>query len=57
MLIVHMDQYSPTPHKIDNGGIKEGLLGYLEEITFAYSGYSLEHHESGIVGEARWTNG
>ncbi|RIV65875.1 type VI secretion system effector Hcp1 [Burkholderia pseudomallei] len=57
VLIIHMDQYSPTPHKDDSNGIKEGLLGYIEEIKFAYSGYSLEHAESGITGAANWTDG
>ncbi len=57
VLITHMVQYSPTPHKDDSNGIKEGLLGYIEEIKFTYSGYSLEHAESGIAGAANWTNG
>lgn len=57
VLITHMDQYSPTPHKDDSNGIKEGLLGYIEEIKFTYSGYSLEHAESGIAGVANWKNG
>ncbi|WP_217591204.1 Hcp family type VI secretion system effector [Burkholderia sp. GbtcB21] len=57
VLVVHIDEYSRKPHEGGGDGIKDGVLGHMEDISFTYQGFSMEHKESGVSGEASWLNG
>ncbi|KWC39195.1 hcp protein [Burkholderia ubonensis] len=53
VLVVHIAQYSRKPH--DEGS--DGVLGHMEDISFAYQGFQMEHKLSGVSGDASWTDG
>ncbi|MGC3029269.1 type VI secretion system tube protein TssD [Burkholderia sp. DN3021] len=53
VLVVHIDEYSRKPYEEGS----DGVLGHMEDISFAYQGFQMEHKESGVSGEASWNGG
>lgn len=54
VLVTRVEAHSSEPLK---EGEASGALGNMEDVSFAYQGFELEHKDSGISGQANWVDG